>query len=448
MKNSLDCEVVHDLLPSYIDGLTSEVTNQQVESHLEDCTGCSEILASMKEKEKSSVYEDDEMQQAEIDYFRRTKKRNRCKIIFSVVTTMVLLVVAGYIYLYAIARPLDLTALDVQVTVDGERFEIEGSVVDDMHIVTEINFHETNGIAVAEVKGTYKTPFVGNSFSGSYGCSNKIRQVWIGDDVVWDDGTDISKKVSDLYQSKNPYVGNASADLQILEYLDVSGTLGPYQISLQTDKKPYGCDITLLKNIGYDEQGPAELRMQSYLCVMLALIDNMGTASFHYSVDGEEMSLTVTEKYATSLVCKDIKSCADTPTGLTELMVREKLLEAYPDPFYEEVASDCIRINVVTSLPIEVDMINIALMDGDNLLDNTSVKDWNHGNTFSVDISSEDLEGDITGNLLAKVSFHSDKLGKDLIDLAPVSITWVGGMEYELVIAENETEGYNIDIGY
>ena len=31
MKNDLTCEVVQDLLPSYVDGLTSDVSNQAVE---------------------------------------------------------------------------------------------------------------------------------------------------------------------------------------------------------------------------------------------------------------------------------------------------------------------------------------------------------------------------------------------------------------------------------
>ena len=31
-KNKLQCEIVQDLLPSYVDGLTSEVTNEAVEN--------------------------------------------------------------------------------------------------------------------------------------------------------------------------------------------------------------------------------------------------------------------------------------------------------------------------------------------------------------------------------------------------------------------------------
>ena len=34
MKNDLTCEVVQDLLPSYVDHLTSDVTNTAIETHI------------------------------------------------------------------------------------------------------------------------------------------------------------------------------------------------------------------------------------------------------------------------------------------------------------------------------------------------------------------------------------------------------------------------------
>ena len=35
--NKIPCEVIRDLLPSYIDELTSEITNQVIREHLENC---------------------------------------------------------------------------------------------------------------------------------------------------------------------------------------------------------------------------------------------------------------------------------------------------------------------------------------------------------------------------------------------------------------------------
>ena len=52
--NKIPCEVVRDLLPSYIDGLTSGTTNQIIEEHLEECDACREMLQAMRGPENAS----------------------------------------------------------------------------------------------------------------------------------------------------------------------------------------------------------------------------------------------------------------------------------------------------------------------------------------------------------------------------------------------------------
>lgn len=48
MKENLDCSIVQDLLPSYIEKLTSDVTNQAVEEHISSCEQCQEMLNIMR----------------------------------------------------------------------------------------------------------------------------------------------------------------------------------------------------------------------------------------------------------------------------------------------------------------------------------------------------------------------------------------------------------------
>ena len=48
MCEQLRCEIVQDLLPSYVDGLTSEVTTQAVNDHLASCKSCRQICERMK----------------------------------------------------------------------------------------------------------------------------------------------------------------------------------------------------------------------------------------------------------------------------------------------------------------------------------------------------------------------------------------------------------------
>ena len=47
MKQDLNYMIVQDLLPNYIEKLTSDVTNQAVEEHIRTCEQCSELLNIM-----------------------------------------------------------------------------------------------------------------------------------------------------------------------------------------------------------------------------------------------------------------------------------------------------------------------------------------------------------------------------------------------------------------
>ena len=65
--NKIPCEVIRDLFPSYIDELTSKVTNDIIEEHNKNCPECAKILESMKEPhiEANTI----ENEKKEIDLF-------------------------------------------------------------------------------------------------------------------------------------------------------------------------------------------------------------------------------------------------------------------------------------------------------------------------------------------------------------------------------------------
>lgn len=47
MKQDLDCMIVQDLLPNYIEKLTNDITNKAIEEHIISCKQCSEMLDIM-----------------------------------------------------------------------------------------------------------------------------------------------------------------------------------------------------------------------------------------------------------------------------------------------------------------------------------------------------------------------------------------------------------------
>ena len=69
----ITCEVIKDLLPSYVDGLTSPQSNQLIEEHLDTCKDCREFLAQMQEEvlAPAAIREN----QKAIRPFRKLKRR-------------------------------------------------------------------------------------------------------------------------------------------------------------------------------------------------------------------------------------------------------------------------------------------------------------------------------------------------------------------------------------
>lgn len=76
------CEIVADLLPSYLEGECSEASRKLVEAHLEECVRCRDLAKAMQAdfacmKEENDRREKDD--QREIDALRRVKRRSRIR---------------------------------------------------------------------------------------------------------------------------------------------------------------------------------------------------------------------------------------------------------------------------------------------------------------------------------------------------------------------------------
>lgn len=84
MKENKECEVVQDLLPSYVDKLTSEQTNGYIENHLKECEKCSKVLKNMQDVNKEI-----EEQKLKRD-LKFAKKYNRKLMFFKVIVLAIL----------------------------------------------------------------------------------------------------------------------------------------------------------------------------------------------------------------------------------------------------------------------------------------------------------------------------------------------------------------------
>lgn len=72
----MKCDIIRDLLPSYVDGLTSETSNEVIEEHIKECQECSKYLESMKKEVVSERYVEKTKQEVKEDIkpFKKIKR--------------------------------------------------------------------------------------------------------------------------------------------------------------------------------------------------------------------------------------------------------------------------------------------------------------------------------------------------------------------------------------
>lgn len=87
MKKNEECKLVKDLLPSYLDKITDEVTNKFVEEHIEQCEDCKKILKSMGEE----TILDKVKEGKKINYLKKVKRTQRMTIFFILLIMIIII---------------------------------------------------------------------------------------------------------------------------------------------------------------------------------------------------------------------------------------------------------------------------------------------------------------------------------------------------------------------
>ncbi len=94
MTNKEKCTIVQDLLPNYVEKLTSDSTNTFIKEHLKECKECTDILNNMKkdfEKENNNI-------EKEVDYAKKyNMKFKKMKFtLLIVIYTIIFIIIAFF----------------------------------------------------------------------------------------------------------------------------------------------------------------------------------------------------------------------------------------------------------------------------------------------------------------------------------------------------------------
>ncbi len=318
--NKLTCGIVRDLLPSYVDGLTCEETNEAVEVHVEDCQECSEILKMMQAPEEATV------QVEEVDYLKKVRRSWIKRAIIIGLVLMVCGVSALAYRVFWVGYGIDASSLMYQVEREGKTIWIHGTTGEGNIGISRVVWEKKDDVVDIKVFAAPKTFWNEQDFHTSVTLSSMpLNQIRLNGTILWDHGKVIHPKVSALYEHRNPYVGDMSANGAIarilfgtFDTLGIVGKYGTYNNELQTSTEPYGWSLWIRE----EQEGSLkelEKSMRADSFVMLATIENLGYVEWEFEVDGEMHKLKFTEEDATEFLGMDIKSWVESVSKLQEL---------------------------------------------------------------------------------------------------------------------------------
>lgn len=318
----LPCEVIRDLLPGYVDGLTSDASNDAVRSHLETCADCRAALDAMRAPEPERSGTDEK----ELDFLRKARRKSRRRALRAGLGVLALAALAICIYVFAVGQKSLPDSLTCDVSVSDTALSLKAAPAGNA-AVGSVKFQEKDGVVTVSTRTVNRSPLHRGAAEESYTAASPIRQVVVNDRVVWDEGAAISPFAARLYATRHDYLGSAWENVQTANAL----LLGPIQHSLDTESRPYTWHVELWEteheqSEGLEDFSETELTamtdvMKCAAYPMLALVQNCDQVSFDCLCEGEPRSVVFTAEDATAFFGQDIKTCYESPR-LFDALVR------------------------------------------------------------------------------------------------------------------------------
>lgn len=305
MKNipELPCAVVEDLLPAYMEGLTSEETRQAVEAHLASCPACAAKRAAMGAEEGPSPAETAETAR-EVDYLKAVRRRSRRRVAAAILCTVLVLLLGFAAKIFVIGEPLGPAGAAVSAQREDDVLRVQVSSAASGNAFRGWTVEDRDGVVSITARSVLVSPLFRDGTGTVEVPLEGVTEVWLGQAgtgrMIWQDDTEISADAWALYQAQTPYAGDAAAVGKLLAAVDTwYGPYIEYTISLQTDQAPYGLTIHFDDITAHvDREGivrAIDQRMYALAPALLALIGNLERVQWTCALsDGTYHTQTVT----------------------------------------------------------------------------------------------------------------------------------------------------------
>lgn len=315
MSTKLNCDIVRDLLPSYVDKLTSETTNEAVNEHLKECPECTEVLQRMKEPEKTQ-----NEPKAEVNYLKKIRRRSLQKGFIVCAVLVIIAILAGSFKTFYLGKEAHIKTFYSSVSVTDNTVKLNGEILLDASAAFRTSFSEKDGVVDITVYSAPHSIINKRTFSKEYKAKNEVNTVRVNGLVKWENGVSISDTAAELYSLKTPYVGSIVDDLNIASALGVTKHFGGFSNELHTAQQPYGWTLILDKVFSPYNEEEVQKNMLRDSSVLIALIGNLDYVTWEYIANGNATKYTVTAEHASNFAGKNIKDFSSSAAEVQKLL--------------------------------------------------------------------------------------------------------------------------------
>ncbi|MGN0344004.1 MAG: DUF4825 domain-containing protein [Lachnospiraceae bacterium] len=451
--SKIPCEIIQDLLPSFIDELTSDVTNREVEAHMMECEKCRNVFEQMRTPDIETA----ETEVKEIDFLKKTKKKHRRNLILCVAVVWAIAVLFFGARYYLDGQYMNTDYLSYNLDVSGAELSVAVNSTSEQGI-QNIEINEAEGVVEITVRCVPKSIFYQTTAEECYTASETIRQVWIGDRIIWANGEMISPLTSGLYAVYNPYIGNMPSNGKIVDVLNMTAYTGGFTNELQTAQEPYSWKMIFQNDFSAGRRDAFEERLKLYAYIYLAEVGNLSEVIYEYKVDGEKKTLSVTNSEASEYAGEDIKSIGTDinrleqlvrKTGLSNVVLGGASVESnlQVDPSYRNQVEDVMEFTVINYAEDAVYGMNINVTCG-NVSGHQSMREANEealqsGLNVNFQLIPEDFASEIEDGSQATIRLKvvdQDGNAHEVQGEVYADLFW--GNKYKLNLSGNAKDGY------
>ena len=389
MKNDLSCGVVRDLLPSYAEGLTGPESRAAIEKHLAECADCRGAYARMSAPEEP----EQEEEERELDYLRGVRRRNRRRVGLGVLLALAAAALACFVAFFIVGRETPAAALGWQTAVQDDLVITDLYLLDSSRGIRSVEWRESEpGVVELTVRSALISPFSQGSVHEEYQAGGSVSKVLLAGATIWENGQNISREAAQAFACVHPYLGDASANVQLAQALGVSRRLGFFTGELHTEEEPYGWTLQLKEELtAADKEAVTAF---SYL--LLAGVGNLGWVEWDCVVDGQRTLLRMDREQASAWAGRDIKDCAASAAELQKTMNALPAIQGQLYPGLEP--SPALNVQFINRTENEVYGLEIAFyLDGQLKTSGGAVNadgsPLSEGEMMTLDFMEPDLAG-------------------------------------------------------